>query len=223
MRFADKRTLLFWALPVAAFTLALCATSGARPATTPSRVQNSLSGPPVETPRLDPTLRDALLRALNPEPVSFSQSPGNPFVDRTGVAREANANLSSDPPRSSEASYPVKPIPTGHDSQPQTAARSVPSLAERGRIWQQRVRDARSGGTVPPSIITVYSLGELEAVGRGSGGAAWLLIKPEERSLTARPGSRFYDAVLIGVNDQGVTFRTDEGRTHTLPFTRADK
>lgn len=219
MRFADKRTLLFWALPVAAFTLALCAPSGARPATL-SRVQGSLSGPPVETPRLDPMLRDALLRALKPEPVSFPESLGNPFIDRTGVAREANANLSSNLPRSSEASYPVTPALT---AQAQTAPKSVPPLAERGRAWQQRVRDARSGGAVPPSITTVYSLSELEAVGRGSGGAAWLLIKPEERSFTARPGSRFYDAVFIGVNDQGVTFRTDEGRTRTLPFTRADR
>jgi hypothetical protein len=223
MRFADKRTLLFWTLPVAAFTLALCATSGARPATTPSPVQGSLSAPPVETPRLDPTLHDALLRALNPEPVSFPESPSNPFLDRTGVMREANATPPSDSPRLSEASHPVTPAQTGRDSQPQPTPRSVPPLAERGRAWQQRVRDAHTSGAVPPSITTVYSLDELEAVGRGSGGAAWILIKPEERSFTARPGSRFYDAVLIGVNDQGVTFRTDEGRTHTLPFTRADR
>lgn len=215
--------MIFWALPVAAFILALCATSGARPVATPFREQVSLPGRTVETPRLEPTLRDSLLRALNTEPVSFPESPSNPFVDRAGVAREVNANYSPVSLRSSETSYSTTPSPAVRDSQTQTAPKSVPPLAERGRAWQQRVRDTRAGGSVPPSITTVYSLGELEAVGRGSGGAAWLLIKPEERSFTARPGTRFYDAVLVGVSDEGVTFRTDEGRTHTLPFTRADR
>lgn len=221
MRLADRRTLIFWALPVAAFILALCATSGARPMATPFREQVSLPGRTVETPRLEPTLRDSLLRALNPEPISYPESPSNPFVDRAGVARDVNANFAPVSLRPSETSYSTPPAT--RDSQTQTAPKSVPSLAERGRAWQQKVRDARAGGSVPPSITTVYTLGELEAVGRGSGGAAWLLVKPEERSFTARPGTRFYDAVLVGVNDEGVTFRTDEGRTHTLTFTQADR
>lgn len=220
MRIADRRTLTFWALPVAAFILALCATSGARPAATTLREQDAFSNRPAETPRLEPTLRDSLLRALNPEPVSFPASPSNPFVDRAGVTREVNANFSPVSLRSSET--PPPPLTTP-DSQTQTPPKSVPPLAERGRAWQQRVRDARAGGSVPPSITTVYTFSELEAVGRGSGGAAWLLIKPEERSFTARPGARFYDGVLVSVNDQGVTFRTDEGRTHIIPFTPPDR
>lgn len=223
MRFDKKRTLLFWALPAAAFILTLCATSGARPSAMPFREQGAQPGQPVETPQLDPALRDALLRALNPEPVSFPASPGNPFVDRAGVTREGNAGLSPVALRSNETSSPAPPAPTVRDAQTQTAAKSVPPLAERGRAWQQRVRDAHASGAAPPPITTVYSLGELEAVGRGSGDAAWLLIKPEERSFTARPGSRFYDAVLVSVNEQGATFRTDEGRTHMLPFTRTDR
>lgn len=223
MRLRDRRTLLFWALPAAAFTLTISVASGARPAALASRGQFSTSAPPTETPRLDPTLRDSLLRALNPEPVSLPASQDNPFVDRAGVTREANNNFFPIATRASEASYPAVPAQTASGSQPPAVSKSVPPLAERGRAWQQRVRESRTAGAVPPPITTVYSLGELEAVGRGSGGAAWLLIKPEERSFTARIGSRFYDAVLTGVNDQGVTFRTDEGRTQTLPFTRADR
>src|SRR5581483_9733627 len=47
-------------------------------------------------------------------------------------------------------------------------------------------------------------------------------LESEKRTIAANVGAKFYDGMLVGVNKDGVSFRTSAGQTKNVPWTRQE-
>ena len=53
--------------------------------------------------------------------------------------------------------------------------------------------------------------------------AAWLYIESEKRQIAANVGAKFYDGILVGIDRQGVVFRTSTGQTKLMQWDRQEE
>lgn len=165
-------------------------------------------------PRLPADTEEKLMAALEPviPPLNVSSDP---FSDRAGIG---NPNLlalaSAAKPMSLVGTVPTGPV------QP-----LMPDRMARLSQWQQSVRAAAALRQPLPPITNAYLISEIAPTGKvdmnGQHGA-WLYIDSEKRTISANVGARFYDGTLVGVNDNGVQFRTSANQVKTIPWNRQD-
>jgi len=162
-------------------------------------------------PHLPDDTEDKLAAALYPN-IAPLTAISDPFSDRAGLA---NPNPQTSTKLTTLSVGPVQP------AQP-----LIPDRAARLSQWQQSLRTAVNAGLPLPSITTAYMINEVAPTGKfemnGRDGA-WLYIEAERRTIPANVGAKFYDGTMVGVNANGVQFRTSAAQTKTVPWNRQDE
>ena len=200
---------------VAAFALTVTITFGARRA-----LSRPLDAQPADAdlksareemkaaiPRLPKDTEEKLAAALYPE-LPAATNIADPFVDRAGVNNTSTGKAAVSAPALTVAA-PLAP--------------QVPDRNARLSQWQQSVRSAVTSGLSLPPMTTAYLIsevaptGDLEISGRRS---VFLYIDSEKRTLTAEIGVKFYDGVLVGATAEGAQFRTSQGHTKLVPWSK---
>lgn len=180
---------------------------------TPTELSQARADAIAAIPQLPQDTEEKLSAALHPELMPITANFVDPLIDRFGVDRgpqASTARLASLPALPTSA--PVLPI--------------VPDQLARLSQWQQAVRNANTSGLPVPSITTAYLISELSPAGRLSTSgtqAAWLYIESEKRQIAANVGAKFYDGILVGIDPQGVVFRTSTGQTKLIQWDRQEE
>lgn len=160
-------------------------------------------------PHLPDDTEDKLATALYPN-IAAATSISDPF----SAANVTETSTSATKVRMGPASLSTV------SSQP-----VLPDRMARLTQWQQSVRAAASSGQPLPSISNAYLISELSPTGRvdmtGRQGA-WLYLESEKRTIAANVGAKFYDGMLVGVNKDGISFRTSAGQTKNVPWSRQE-
>jgi hypothetical protein len=105
-------------------------------------------------------------------------------------------------------------------------AEQIPDFYERYRTWQKLVKLSRETNQKSPSVETVYTLSDMEAVGTSagkSGREVLLHIGPENRVVSVKPGTKFFDSELVEIGADGPRFRKANGQVYTLNWARSQK
>lgn len=162
-------------------------------------------------PHLPDDTEEKLTAALYPN-IAPLTAISDPFSDRAGLA---NPNPQASTKLTTLSVGPVQPAQT-----------LIPDRAARLSQWQQSLRAAVNAGLPLPSITTAYMINEVAPTGKfemnGHDGA-WLYIESERRTIPANVGAKFYDGTMVGVNTNGVQFRTSAAQTRTVPWNRQDE
>src|SRR6185369_7987419 len=159
-------------------------------------------------PQLPKDTEEKLSAALHPELTPITADFVDPLIDRFGVDRGPQTNAAR--------STSFTALPTSTPLLPTT-----PDKVARLSQWQQAVRNANTSGSPAPSITTAYLISELSPAGRiftSGAQAAWLYIESEKRQIAANVGAKFYDGILVGMDRQGVVFRTSTGETKLIQW-----
>ncbi len=196
-------------------------------------------------PRLPATMEKELNDAFEPQ-LAWSSSgiaAGDPFVDRSGYG--GTFNPTSVPPllnggatttvaTRTAVSGSLRPLPGSLSGIPpqqpssqqdqaviEAAARSQSELATKSRL-DTRISDARRGRALAPlaSVFSYADVFPLGVVGNGARRDALLYAFSSRQSFPASVGTKFFDAELIRISDEGVTFRDLSGHTHAVGWTR---
>lgn len=159
-----------------------------------------LRGTPGDAyPRLKPETEEQLQAAFSPQVGDAAKAFRDAFTDRanvTGLAQPAQAVATS------AKLMPAQP--------PVVDAPALPDFSVRLAARNQSLRNGHPG----PPISSIYSYTELRPVGIVGGGGirdALLYAEPSKQTFAARLGSRFYDATLIAITEEGVKFKTQQG------------
>ena len=161
-------------------------------------------------PRLEDDVVDKLsttdLALFVPAAFSF-----DPYVDRAGI--------SGMKPAGSPAPNTKTKTPAADPNAPPP----VPDLTARAAAWRVEADRADRTHTARPPRSRMYLVSEVAPFGKmGPRGKEDVLFRLESTKgqLAARVGSEFYDAVLVGTNDEGAVFRTKSGTTRVIKWTR---
>lgn len=159
-----------------------------------------LRGTPGDAyPRLKPETEEQLQAAFSPQVGDATKAFRDAFSDRTnvsGVAQPAQAVATS------------AKLPTS--VQATVEAPGLPEFSARLAARNQSLRNGHPG----QPISSIYSYTELRPIGVVGGGEirdALLYAEPSKQTFAARLGSRFYDATLIAITEEGVKFKTQQG------------
>src|SRR5215207_915595 len=163
-------------------------------------------------PQLPKDTEEKLSAALHPELTPITAAFVDPLIDRLGIDRSTQANGPRVTSLPALATSPLLP--------------TTPDKVVRLIQWQQAVRNANAAGLPAPSITTAYLISELSPAGRiftSGAQAAWLYIESEKRQIAANVGAKFYDGILVGIDQQGAIFRTSTGQTKLIQWDRQEE
>lgn len=169
-------------------------------------------------PKLAPTLETELRDAFEPK-LAPSVSSGDPFVDHSNISATGtppSVNVKGGtllPPDGSLASRPLTvatPVPT-----PDIAAQTRARLAARDA-------DRRQGRTVRPLAfyLSYKDVLPLGIVGNSDRRDVLFFSLSTTQTFAAQPGTRFFDAQLVSVSDDGVVFRDEGSVMHSIAWSR---
>jgi Flp pilus assembly secretin CpaC len=168
-------------------------------------------------PRLPANIEDQLATAQFPQLARYSSS-SDPFVDKSGVsvARAGGIPaLGGTGLRGSRSGLPPTSV----------TVPSTPDLNSRVEEWRRNYRTARETNQPIPEKTRIYVLSELTPIGKfTTKGRAdvWFRLDAEQRTFSAKVGTRFYDAELIGIGPDGPTFRMSNGTVRTVAWAQKD-
>jgi len=164
-------------------------------------------------PQLPKDTEEKLSAALHPQLPPITATFVDPLIDRLGVDRSLQLNG----PR-------VTSLPALASAEPLLP--SIPDKTARLSQWQQAIKNANANGSPAPPITTAYLISDLNPAGRiftTGTQAAWLYIESEKRQIAANVGAKFYDGILVGIDSQGVIFRTSTGQTKLIQWDRQEE
>lgn len=223
----NKKTLIITTLiivPLVTCLLTLTLNVFGRPNLDDSTVASQADVRPANEPRLDPSLHDQLLQALNPPQINVPKELRDPFIDRAGLTSTGTGQPTF--PGSRNPMMPGMPgamLPANAPAGPLDADKKpLKTFAERYRDLQRRATEARAAGRAAPSVTTAYSITEIEIYGTARNGGVWVFGKPEDRSFTILPNAEFIDAIFVGIEGDQAIFVTKKGTTVKLAISRSN-
>lgn len=166
-------------------------------------------------PRLPADIEEKVDAARYPQlaPVNLVTDP---FTGK-GNLSSGNSAVSQ---RVSNYGAPSSSLPGGQPSGP-----VVPDINSRIDEWRKTYRAAREANQQTPEKTRIYLLSELKPIGKTNTNGkldAWFRLEIENRNFSASVGAKFYDAELIGITDEGASFRLSNGSVRTLAWATRD-